>query len=39
MEDGEVFGELALILNQKRSATITSMTPTEVIEIDKNGFR
>ena len=38
MSDGEVFGELALILNQKRSATITSMTPTELIEIDKNGL-
>ena len=38
MGDGEVFGELALILNQKRSATITSMTPTELIEIDKNGL-
>ena len=38
MSDGEVFGELALILNQKRSATIVSMTPAELIEIDKNGL-
>ena len=38
MSDGEVFGELALLLNQKRSATIVSITPTELIEIDKNGL-
>ena len=38
MSDGEVFGELALLLNQKRSATIISITPTELIEIDKNGL-
>ena len=35
MSDGEVFGELALLLNQKRSATIISFTATELIEIDK----
>ena len=34
MSDGEVFGELALLLNQKRSATIVSVTATELIEID-----
>ena len=38
MSDGEVFGELALLLNQKRSATIISVTATELIEIDKNGL-
>ena len=38
MSDGEVFGELALLLNQKRSATIISITPTELIELDKNGL-
>ena len=38
MSDGEVFGELALLLNQKRSATIVSVTATELIEIDKNGL-
>jgi len=35
MSDGEVFGELALLLNQKRSATVRSMKPTELIEINK----
>ena len=38
MSEGEVFGELALLLNQKRSATIISVTATELIEIDKNGL-
>ena len=37
MSDGEVFGEFAYS-KSKRSATITSMTPTELIEIDKNGL-
>ena len=36
MTDGEVFGELALLLNQKRSATIVTITPTELIEITKD---
>ena len=38
MSDGEVFGELALILNQRRSATVISITPTELVEIDKPGL-
>ena len=38
MRDGEVFGELALLLNQKRSATIISNRPTELIEINKQSF-
>ena len=38
MSDGEVFGELALLLNQKRSATIVSLTPTELIEITKDSL-
>jgi len=33
MNDGEVFGELALLLNQRRSATIVTITPTELIQI------
>ena len=35
MSDGEVFGELALLLDQKRSATVKSVKPTELIEINK----
>ena len=36
MTDGEVFGELALLLNQRRSATIITITPTELIQITKD---
>ena len=36
MTDGEVFGELALLLKQKRSATIITTTPTELIQITKD---
>jgi CRP-like cAMP-binding protein len=36
MNDGEVFGELALLLNQRRSATIVTTTPTELIQITKD---
>ena len=35
---GEVFGELALLLNQKRSATVRSLKSTELIEINKTGL-
>ena len=38
MSDGEVFGELALLLNQKRSATVKSVKATELIEINKEGL-
>ena len=38
MSEGEVFGELALLLNQKRSATVKSIKSTELIEINKEGL-
>ena len=38
MGDGEVFGELALLLDQKRSATVKAVKSTELIEIDKTGL-
>ena len=38
MGDGEVFGELALLLNQKRSATVKSLKPTELVEINRSGL-
>ena len=38
MRDGEVFGEMALILKQNRSATITSSQPTELISISKENL-
>ena len=38
MRDGEVFGEMALILQQNRSATITSSQSTELISISKENL-
>jgi len=38
MSDGEVFGEMALLLNQNRSATIISSQPTELVAINKNNL-
>lgn len=38
MRDGELFGELALLLNQKRSATIIAGTATELISISKDNL-
>ncbi len=38
MREGEVFGEMALILNQRRSATIMSNQPTELVSISKENF-
>ena len=38
MGDGEVFGELAILLDQKRSATVKALRSTELIEIDKTGL-
>ena len=33
MKDGELFGELALLLNQKRSATIIAGSATELVKL------
>ena len=38
MRDGELFGELALLLNQKRSATIVAETATELVSISKDNL-
>ncbi len=38
MRDGEVFGEMALLLNQKRSATIVSNQSTELVSISKKNL-
>ena len=38
MSNGEVFGEMALLLNQKRSATIVSNQPTELVSISKKNL-
>ena len=38
MKDGELFGELALLLNQKRSATIVAGGATELVTISKDSL-
>ena len=38
MRDGEVFGELALLLDQKRSATIIAGAATELVSISKDSL-
>ena len=38
MSNGEVFGEMALLLNQNRSATIISNQPTELVSISKDNL-
>ena len=38
MKDGEFFGELALLLNQKRSATIVAGSATELVSISKDSL-
>ena len=35
METGEIFGELSLILGEKRKASVKAIIPTEIIEIKK----
>ena len=39
METGEIFGELSLILGEKRKASIKAITPSEIIEIKKMHWR
>ncbi|MFZ6029111.1 MAG: ATP-binding protein [Chloroflexota bacterium] len=38
LEAGDFFGEMALIHNAPRAATITTLTPTKVLEISKEAF-
>ena len=38
LKDGDIFGELALLYNIPRTATITSLTETSLIKIDKIPF-
>jgi CRP-like cAMP-binding protein len=38
MRDGELFGELALLLDQKRSATIIAGSATELVSISKDNL-
>jgi ATP-binding cassette subfamily B protein len=38
MEDGDYFGEMALLLNQPRSATIRTVTPTLLLSLSREQF-
>ena len=38
LKDGDIFGELALLYDIPRTATIISLTETSLIKIDKNPF-
>jgi ATP-binding cassette subfamily B protein len=38
MEDGDYFGEMALLLNQPRSATVRAVTPTLLLSLSSEQF-
>mgnify|MGYP001163555454 FL=1 len=38
IESGEIFGELSLILNEERKASIKAIVPSELVEIKKNAL-
>ena len=38
IESGEIFGELSLILNEKRTCSVKAVVPTEIVEIKKNAL-
>ena len=38
IEEGEIFGELSLILGENRKASIKAIIPSEIIEIKKNAL-
>lgn len=36
---GDYFGELALLKNQKRAASIKATSPLDVVELDRDSFK
>lgn len=39
MSDGEIFGELSLILGETRKASVKAVVPSELVEISPNAFK
>ena len=39
IETGEIFGELSLILNENRTASIKAIVPSEIVEIKKKRWK
>ena len=39
LKDGDLFGEFGFFIDQKRHATVKTMTTCELLEISRNGFR
>ena len=39
ISSGEIFGELSLILGEKRKATVRAVTPAEIIEIKPSALK
>lgn len=38
LSDGEIFGEMSVLDNFKRSATVSSVGPVTVLKVEKTGF-
>ena len=39
LKDGDLFGEFGFFIDQKRHATVKTLTTCELLEISRNGFR
>lgn len=39
LEEGEYFGEMSLLLKANRSATVTAMEDTELVKLERDGFK
>jgi CRP-like cAMP-binding protein len=39
LSDGDFFGEIALVLDAPRSATVSATTPVQLLVLERRGFR
>jgi CRP-like cAMP-binding protein len=39
LSDGDFFGEIALVLDAPRSATVVATTPVQLLVVERRGFR